>query len=111
MMNVLNLIVILRNIRTSLWVWFYLEKGRKSSSKQIIFLLCPNDQVLLVKLDNRLIKEEHDVDIKLLHSIFGALTQKKYASLEGFKVQKAIYKSNDKKKSSIFGLITIPISS
>jgi hypothetical protein len=64
-----------------------------------------------VRLDNKLIKEEHDVDIKLLNSIFGTLTQKKYASLKGFKVQKAIYVSNDKKKLSMFGLVTIPISS
>jgi hypothetical protein len=110
-MNILNLIVIFRNIRTRLWVSFYLKKGKKYNYEYVSFLLCPDNLVLLVKLDNKLIKEVHEIDIKLLNSIFGVLNQSKYSSLRGFKLQKVIYEPNDKQESSMFSLVTIPTSS
>jgi hypothetical protein len=110
-MNALNLVVILRNIRTSLWVSFCLKKGKKCNSEHVSFLLCPDNLTLLVKLDDELIKEVHDVDIKSLNSIFGVLNRNKYTSLKGFKLQKVIFESKNKEESRVFSLVTIPMSS
>jgi hypothetical protein len=98
-----------RKLKALIIVSFYISKARKSHAKVINFLSCPDNNILMIQLDDKLIKHDSNIDLKLLTSIYDIITSKKYRNLSDWNLQKLTYESKNKTKKVYFDLVTIPL--
>lgn len=109
-MFIFDLVGILRKAKALIIVRFYISKAKKSSAKTIKFFSCPENKILLIKLDDKLISSNSNIDLKLLTAIYDIITSKRYRSLSDWNIQKATYESNNKSLTGYFDLITVPLN-
>lgn len=108
-MILFDLVGMARKLKALVLVWFYISKANNSNAKVIKFFSCPENRILMIKVDDILIKEDSNIDIKLLVVIYDIITSKKYRDLSDWNLQKATYESKDKSVTGYFDLVTIPL--
>lgn len=103
--KIFDLVGLYRVIHAKIYVSYYLGLGRKNSAASVKFYLCPDNLVLMIRVNNKNLRAEKYTDIKMMLAIFEVLENKSDS-----KFQKAKYQSQDGKEEGVFDLFTIPLN-